>query len=140
MSTPQSNYSFLQIERNNHQRLKAEPEIKWHHFSFWIPERLQWLHFREGQLKNSKNDIDTKITKQLIQDATINVHNEQEIELTDFETKDNFIGQGSIFRSCHGTSGLELTRPVLLNPLKTQRNILKAFKRSRTVKQLYQLE
>ena len=92
MSSQKSNYSLLQIERNNHQRLKAESEIKWHHFSFWIPERLQWLHFREGQPENNKDNINTKITKQLIQDATINVHNEVEIKLTDFETKDNFIG------------------------------------------------
>ena len=95
MSTPKSNSSVLQIGRNNHQSLKGGPEIKWHHFSFWIPERLQWLHFREGQLENNRDNINTKVTKQLIQDATINVHNEVEIELTDVETKDNYIGLGS---------------------------------------------
>ena len=87
-----TDYSTLQIDKDNHRKLKAEPDIKWHHFSYWIPERLQWLPFREGRLVNSRENINRKLTKQMIHDATIDVHYEVEIELMESEHNDNYIG------------------------------------------------
>ena len=89
-----SDYSSLRINKDNHRKLQAVPEIKWHHFSYWIPEKLQWLPFREGRLVNSRENISAKLTKQMLHDATIDVHNEVEIELIESKKNDNYIGKG----------------------------------------------
>ena len=92
--TPKPNHSTLQIEKDNHRKLQAMTNIKWRYFSFWIPERLQWFRFREGQLVNDRENINTKLTKQMIHHATIDVHDEVEIELMESGAKDNYLEKG----------------------------------------------
>ena len=135
-----TDYSTLQIAKHNHQKLKTVPEIKWHHFSYWIPERLQWLHFREGRLENNRENINTKLTKQMIHDATIDVHNEVEIELVESEQNDNFIGKGFIRPVSQTVVSVTQysKRFLIVNPIKTPKNILNAFRQSHKMKQICQ--
>ena len=137
-----TDYSTLQIDKANHRKLKTVPEIKWHHFSYWIPERLQWLHFREGRLVNNRENINTKLTKQMIHDATIDVHNEVEIELVESEQNDNFIGKGFIRPVSQLGTVVSVTQYsktfLVVNPIKTPKNILNAFRQSQKMKQICQ--